>query len=323
MRSRTLALLALVVLGIGLAAGPAAAQAGRGTGRISGTVKDEAGNAVAGAKITIVLLNSEAVVKREALTDKKGEWAIIGLGTSQWTLKAEAAGYAPTTVDIQVKQLDRNAAVNVVLKKAVAGKAAVADEATLVTIEKANQLFEERNYDGAMILFQEVEAANPDVYQVRMSIGDCLREKGEIDRALEAYSTVLEKAQADPENGKDMSAKALARIGECWLKKGDLEKAQGFFKQSIDISPEDELLAYNVGEIYFSNQKLDEAITYFALAAKIKPDWSEAYYKLGLAYLNKADYAKARESLRKVLELEPEGERAVVVKGILEAIAKL
>ena len=61
-----------------------------------------------------------------------------------------------------------------------------------------------------------------------------------------------------------MTAKALARIGECHLKKGDLETAQGFFKQSIETFPEDEVLAYNVGEIYFSNQKLDEAITYFA-----------------------------------------------------------
>ena len=76
-------------------------------------------------------------------------------------------------------------------------------------------------------------------------------------------------------------------------------------------------------EIYFSNQKLDEAITYFELATRIKPGWSEGYYKLGLAYLNKADYEKARQSLTKVLELEPEGERAAAVKGILDTIDKI
>ena len=257
------------------------------------------------------------------MADKKGEWAIIGLGTAQWTLTAEAAGYIPTVMTIQIKQLERNPAVTVVLKKSGAGEALIRDEATLANIEKANQLYGEGNYDGALALFQEILAANPQVYQVNMSIGDCYREKGEIEKALEAYGVVIEMAKADAQNGKDMTAKALARIGETHLKKGDFETAQGFFKQSIEIFPNDEVLAYNVGEIYFSNQKLDEAIEYFTMATRIKPEWSEAHYKLGLAYLNKADYAKARESLNKVLELEPEGERAAVVKGILEAIAKL
>ncbi len=308
---------------MGLVVGSAAAQAGRGTGRIKGTVVDETGKAVPGAKVTITLLDNDSV-KREAVTDKKGEWAIIGLGTTQWTLDATAEGYLPATMDIQVKQLERNPAITVTLKKAGAGGRPVAqDDATLVLIEQANQLFTAGNYDGALVTYRQILAGNPELYQVNISIGDCLREKGEIDAALETYTGVLEQAKTDTEGGKQMTAKALARIGECHLKKGDLETAQGFFKQSIEAFPEDEVLAYNVGEIYFSNQKLDEAITYFSLAIKIKPGWSDPYYKLGLAYLNKADYEMARQNLSKVLELEPEGERAAVVKGILDTIDKI
>ena len=308
---------------MGLVVGFAAAQAGRGTARINGTVTDETGKAVPGAKITITLSNNDSV-KREVEADKKGEWAIIGLGTSQWTLAAAADGYLPMTMNIQVKQLERNPAIAVVMKKAGAGdKPMVQDEATLGLIDQADQLYAAGNYDGAMAVFQEILTKNPTVYQVNMSIGDCLREKGELDRAIETYKLVIEAAKADEANGKQMTAKALARIGECHLKKGDFETAQSFFKQSIETFPEDEVLAYNVGEIYFSNQKLDEAITYFTLATKIKPDWSEGYYKLGLAYLNKADYEMARQSLSKVLELAPEGERAAVVKGILDTIDKI
>ncbi len=323
MRSKTCTRFALIALGVGLVIGSAAAQAGRGTARINGTVTDETGKAVPGAKITITLSNNESV-KREIKADKKGEWAIIGLGTSQWALIAVADGYLPTTMNIQVKQLERNPPVAVVMKKAGAGdKPRVQDEATLGLIDQADQLYAAGNYDGAMAVFQEILTKNPTVYQVNMSIGDCLREKGELDRAIETYKLVIEAAKADEANGKQMTAKALARIGECHLKKADFETAQSFFKQSIETFPDDEVLAYNVGEIYFSNQKLDEAITYFALATKIKPTWSEGYYKLGLAYLNKADYEMARQSLSKVLELEPEGERAAVVKGILETIDKI
>jgi tetratricopeptide (TPR) repeat protein len=323
MRSKTFAMLALVALGVGLFTGSAAAQAGRGTARINGTVVDEAGNPVPGAKITISLAMNESV-KRETVADNKGEWAIIGLGTSQWTLTAAADGFLATTMNIQVKQLERNPPIAVPLKKAGAGdKPMVQDEASLSLIEQANQLYADGNYDGALTIFREILVKNPGIYQVNMNIGDCLREKGEIDQALETYNGVIEQAKTDPQMGKEMTAKALARIGECHLKKGDFETAQGFFKQSIETLPDDEVLAYNVGEIYFSNQKLDEAITYFILATKIKPDWSDGYYKLGLAYLNKAEYELARQSLSKVLELEPEGERAAVVKGILDTIEKI
>ncbi|HEX2695406.1 MAG TPA: tetratricopeptide repeat protein [Acidobacteriota bacterium] len=323
MRSKTFAMFALVVLGVGLVTGSAVAQAGRGTARINGTVVDETGNPVPGAKVALVLANNEAV-KRETVADKKGEWAIIGLGTSQWTLTAVAEGFQPATMNIQVKQLERNPTLTVTVKKAAAGnRPMVQDEASLALIDQANQLYTEGNYDGALTIFREILTKNPGIYQVNMNIGDCLREKGEIDQALETYNGVIEQAKADPQMGKEMTAKALARIGECHLKKGDFETAQGFFKQSIETLPEDEVLAYNVGEIYFSNQKLDEAITYFGLATKIKPDWSEGYYKLGLAYLNKAEYELARQSLSKVLELEPEGERSAIVKGILDTIDKI
>ncbi len=323
MRSRTIMLFTLVALGVGLVVGSAAAQAGRGTGRIKGTVVDEAGKAVSGAKVTITLVDNDSV-KREAVTDKKGEWAIIGLGTTQWTLDAAAEGYLPTTMGISVKQLERNPAITVTLRKAGAsGRPVAQDDATLVLIEQAGQLFSAGNFDGALATFRQILTENPELYQINISIGDCLREKGEIDSALETYAGVLEQAKADSQNGKQMTAKALARIGECHIIKGDFETAQGFFKQSIEAFPEDEVLAYNVGEIYFSNQKLDEAITYFSLAAKIKPGWSDAYYKLGLAYLNKADYEMARLNLSKVLELEPEGDRAAIAKGILDTIDKI
>jgi len=316
-------LFTLVALGVGLVVGSAAAQAGRGTGRIKGTVVDEAGKAVSGAKVTITLVDNDSV-KREAVTDKKGEWAIIGLGTTQWTLDAAAEGYLPTTMGISVKQLERNPAITVTLRKAGAsGRPVAQDDATLVLIEQAGQLFSAGNFDGALATFRQILTENPELYQINISIGDCLREKGEIDSALETYAGVLEQAKADSQNGKQMTAKALARIGECHIIKGDFETAQGFFKQSIEAFPEDEVLAYNVGEIYFSNQKLDEAITYFSLAAKIKPGWSDAYYKLGLAYLNKADYEMARLNLSKVLELEPEGDRAAIAKGILDTIDKI
>jgi tetratricopeptide (TPR) repeat protein len=323
MRTRSFLIPTLVVLGCFLALSTAAGQAGRGTARVNGTVVDEAGNPVPQAKIELVLIQNQEI-KRDAITDKKGQWALMGLGTGMWRVTASAPDFEPAFVDYNVKQLERNPVIALTLKKpSPSDQPSGMDEASLGLIDQGNQLYNDKKFDEALAVFQELLVKNPTVYQIKLSIGDCYREKGEYDTAMALYAEAAEAALTNQVSGKEMRAKSLARIGECHIKKGDFETAQNYFKQSIETFPENEVLAYNVGEIYFSNQKLDEAINYFTLATQIKPVWSEAYYKLGLAYLNKTEYEKAQQSLNKFLELEPNTERSTSVKNILDYIGKI
>ncbi|MGQ9672381.1 MAG: tetratricopeptide repeat protein [Candidatus Aminicenantales bacterium] len=301
----------------------ALAQAGRGKGRIQGIVLDEEGKAVASAKVVLDLLTSERA-QRETTTDKKGEWAIMGLGSGNWKVTVTAEGYIPTTTTIFVSQIEKNPKVVLKLKKPEIHEGGViTDEASLAFLEQATKLYEEKNYDEALAILEKFLEQNPRAYQVQVLIGDCYREKGDFERAIEFYAKAVEEAKVDEKMGKEVTVKSLAAIGDCYLRKGDIEKAQTFFKESIDTNPENETLAYNVGEIYFSNQKLEEAIHYFIIATQIKANWSPPYYKLGLVYLNQADYEKAKEAFKKFLELEPEGELAAQAKNILEYLEKI
>lgn len=299
------------------------AQAGRGKARISGVVKDEEGNGIKSAKIVIQFLEDEQVV-RETTVDKKGEWAIIGLGTGTWRVTASAEGYISVYKDVDIHQLERNPKITLTLKKTKkSDQAMIEDEASLDLLEKTNQLFIEKKYDEAIALLQQFLEINPNVYQASINIGDCYREKGELEKAIEEYNKALERAKKDELMGKEMTAKALARIGECYMRKEDFETAQDYFKLSIESYPENEILAYNVGEIYFSNQKTDEAIHYFELSTQIKPDWGPPYLKLGYAFLNKGDYEKAKLNLNKFLELEPESPEAPTVKNMVDYLEKI
>lgn len=262
--------------------------------------------------------------KRETTTNKKGEWAILGLGSGKWRVTVSAEGYISNYRDVSVSQLEINPIIILKLMRAPKpGQLQVQDEASLNILEKANQLVAEKKYDEAIVNFQQLLEKNPTIYQIHFSIGDCNREKGDFDKAIEEYNKVLEQAQKDELKGKEMAAKALAGIGECYLKKGDIENAQKFFKQSIEISPDNELLAYNVGEMLFSSQKIDEAIHYYELATQIKPNWGPAYLKLGYAYLNKEDFEKAKVSLRKFLEIDPASPEATGVKNTLDYLEKI
>ena len=96
-----------------------------------------------------------------------------------------------------------------------------------------------------------------------------------------------------------------------------------FFRQALDISPSNELLAYNVAEILFANQRTDEAILYYLMAVRIRADWPKPYHKLGIAYLNKGDFPKALESLRKFVAMDPQSPAAAEARQTIAAVEKI
>ncbi|MFO7732427.1 MAG: tetratricopeptide repeat protein [Candidatus Aminicenantes bacterium] len=320
MRTDVLKRCALLFLIISLASASALAQAGRGQARLNGVVLDLEGKPVAGATVTMQF--GETGVVFDTATDKKGVWSIIGLGTGTWTVTATAPGFLPVSEQVYVRQLEANPRLTIRLEKEAAGSGIVQDEASFADLEQGNKFFEEGKYDSALTMYEEFLKKNPGAYQVYLNIGDCHREKGDNDKAIEVYNTLLENAEADLAGGKTMKAKGLAAIGLCYLRQGKFDQAQDYFMRSIEVAPEDELLPYNVAEIYFSNQDIDRAQKYFEMAIQIKPEWPDPYLRLAYVFLNKADMAKAAENLEKFIALEPDTPRTEQAKSILESIKK-
>lgn len=295
------------------------AQAGRGKGRLAGIVVNEKGEPV--AKATVKLEFAKAGLKDETVSGAKGEWSFVGLGTGNVTVTASAEGYLDSSAQAHVQQLEKNPPVKLVLREDKEKKAKVKDEASMLELEKGNQLYGERKFDEALALFQKFAELNPNVYQIYFNIGDIYREKGEYDKANEQY--LIAQTKAKEKADVVMQAKALASFGEVFLRQEKLKEAQEFFTQSIALNPKDEILAYNVAEIFFGKNQTDKAIDYYKLAIQIKPEWSEPYLKIGYAYLNKGDMAKAIEYLNEFLKRDPESPQAPVVKSLIESLTKI
>ncbi len=313
---------ALIILMTLLAALPA--QDNMGRGRISGQVVDESGAAVPAAKVVAQSLQGTA--RLEGTTDKKGHFAVAGMGSGKWRITVTKEGFVSAYADMQVSQLKSSPPLALTLKKASAAEVLRTDEAGRSLLDQGNALLDEGKYDEALAVFEQFSAKYPGIYGARLNVATAYLKKGDLDRAESEFREVLArvvKVHGDVAKDKATSLRALSGLGELALKKGDFEAAQKSFREALEISPEDAVAAYNVGEIFFSNQKVDEAIPFFELACRIKKDWPKPYHRLGLVYLNKGDFDKALENLRKFVELDPQNPEAANLRATITAVEKM
>ncbi len=300
------------------------AQDNFGRGRISGVVVDENGAPVEDA--LVVAESQKGGTKLEERSDNKGRFAIAGLGTGVWRVTASKSGYLNSEVKMNVKQLSANPPVTFTLNKIKGVAAVTSDKESAALFDQGNALLNQGNYEEALRVFEEFAGKYPEVYQVRLNIGTCHLKAGDPDKAQAEFQLVLDKvlaAHGDYKKDAATAQRAFSGLGEVALQKGDFETGQKFFSQALDISPKDEVAAYNVGEIFFSNQKIDEAIRYLELAVQIKPDWPKPYLRLGYVYLNKGEMTKALESFNKFVQLDPENPEVSQVKNIIVTIEKM
>ncbi|MGE5342240.1 MAG: tetratricopeptide repeat protein [Candidatus Omnitrophota bacterium] len=344
-RIRDLSVMILMVLTISVFAVNSYAQEGRGNGRLLGQVMDKDKNPIVGVKIT--LQYTQYSNRSDTTSDKKGQWGFFGLGMGQVKITAEKEGYRPEVTMLSVSGVSQNPKVTITMYKldevqsAEKGKEQPEDKVK-ADFEKAANLFKQAKYDEALAIFKELYAAKPEYYQLRFNIGLCYVEMQRYDDAITELQAVLDKmlappaeqqpagkdAQAQPqtqpapspESQKAELAKVYAAMGDVYMRQNKFTQASEYFKKSIDISPTDYTLPYNVAEVLFAAGKTDEAIPYYQMAIKIKPDWPKAYMQLGYAYLNKGDMKLATENFNKFLELAPNSPDADGVKEVLKSL---
>jgi tetratricopeptide (TPR) repeat protein len=279
-----------------------------GTGRVAGSVKDEAGKPIAGVKVMATPAGGGNPL--EATTNDKGEWGILGFRNGRYEFSFTAEGYREERLGAPVQQLGRNPRMDVVLQKLQKGTAAGGAASGLLA--EGNALYEQKKYAEAIAKFQELLAQTPTLYQVNLNIGNAYRASGDIDKAMAAYQLVLAE---DPSH-----LGALIGMGESSIKKNELEKAAEFFEKAVTQAPEDEALAFNVAEVYFNTGNAPKALEYYQKASALKPDWVDPVYKVGLCYVNQMDIAQAKVQMEKVIAMAPDSPQAAMAKGLLDSL---
>jgi len=286
-------------------------QAGTGKGRLTGTVVDEEGKPVEAARIVLKFVRSqiarswtpawrEESAVFETATGERGKWAYQGLAGGIWEIQASKDGYHPSSRQVLVRQLSANPHVTLRLEKLKDGAYSIAAG----LLEEANGLFAVGKYGEAVTAYRKYLEQDPGSVMVMLSLGQCLEESGELDEAMAVFRSVADRTAADPLD-RELTALALAGLGDCEFKKGLREAAIEHWKRAIETSPTNESVAANLAEVLFSLERDDEAAVYFRKAIEIAPTRQDIRFGLVNVYLHQGKFDQARTELARIIKLDP------------------
>lgn len=136
------------------------------------------------------------------------------------------------------------------------------------------------------------------------------------------------KVYRGKENGKQLVAGALTELGWLYMegkgsKSKDLNQAATIFNEAINYDKELPAIHYGLACVYSDLKRYDESIEEANLCIRKTKDnieKSDGYNVLGVAYQNKEQYDKAKESFAESVKLNPNNQYA---KTNLENLKKL
>ncbi len=295
-----------------------------------GKVVDEKGTPVPGAEMVFSAKFQSLV--RNAKTDNKGEFLMVGLPSGEFEIKAKKDGVGEDSITTRVTQ-GQNAPVTLTLRAAAPAAASslgVAAATANSAAAKANQELQALAKTGAAHLAagrnDEAIAAYKDVVGKAPTCADCYLNLG-IGHANKKEYAEAEAAFKKSIEIKPDGAEAHSRLAALYnaQRKFDLaaEASAAAAKYSAtgpDAAGGNAEALYNQGVTLFNGGKYPEAKTAFQGATTADPKHALAHYQLGMTALNLGDFALALSSLEQYLALDPNGAKAAEVKAALPAV---
>lgn len=165
--------------------------------------------------------------------------------------------------------------------------------------ERAHQLYNEGNYDGALEMLREGLALYPNAVELHIGVGYARLARDEYAWARKCFEEAL---VLDPDHED-----ALAGLGETLLKFGQQASALKSFNRILELGYQDDVeLLLQIARVLFREELMEEARRYLEVALQQTPDNSEAVSMLGYVEHRIGEEGTAIATLRRALQLDAE-----------------
>ena len=299
----------LLTLCFALAAGLWAGQDYKGKGRVSGLVLDQDNKPLEGVRIKFYLPKASGGF--EVVSDKDGKFLAAWMASGNWNVDLEKIGYEIKKITVDIAEQRKNPDIKLSLKKV---EGLVLTDELKDGLNKANQLFEQKDYAGALAGYQAMLAKYPDAYIIWQNVGNVHFTQEKYDQAEEAYRKVLEKMPGN--------AEATVAIGNTFANRGQTDKALEWYGKIDFDKIKDATVLYNIGTNYYNMSKFEEALKFYQRSVEVQKDYLDGLYQLGLTYTNLQRKTDAIATFEQYLKIEPDSPRSAQVKAFLDYLKK-
>ncbi len=178
--------------------------------------------------------------------------------------------------------------------------------------------------DSTVDTFIEALEVNPDTLETHLALGNLLRRKGEVDRAIKVHQNLL----ARPSLNAGQLHLAQLELARDFIKAGLLDRAEGLLQELVESSVELKATCLeHLIEIYRDEKEWEKAIHAVNLLvgrrfSKMPQEWgvTQSHFCCELAELalDRNDYLSARRYLKQALGYDRSSVRASLLWGGLE-----
>lgn len=297
----------LLAFSVVFLAAPLLAQDWKGLGRLTGRVSDTSGKPIVGASVKLECPTRGGGTT--VLTDKKGNWAYLGLAACIWNVDVTAEGFSPKSVSVPMSTDEaRQSPLDIKLEKPKGPPPEL-----LEAIKTGDAAFAAQQWGTARENYEKVAGLRPDLApQLYPRLARIYAAEKNTDKALEFLQKSID---VDPANQQMKIVAANAAMDA-----GMADKALAFLAAIDDTKVTGGDGYFDIAVGFLRANDAANAINFFTKALAKDPKIVEAYYWRGIAYVQQQKMAEAKADMQKVIELEPTGTNAEKAKKALDQL---
>lgn len=297
-----------------LVAGPAAGQAQDREYLVSGTVLDSNKQPI--AEVTVELRERTSRRAFKTATKADGKFKMVGLPRGVYEVKVAKAGFQTRRDEWDLHEAQgtiKKVEINpyVLLTDAQAGEIE-RDTRLQALVDKAAELLRTGDFDGALVVVDEMLAARPDDVNALYMKGLCHLQKGQPEVAAASFKRVVELAPG--------FVAAHLNLGVCCEQLGDKECALASYEKTLELEPGNPLALYNAGVLHYNAGRVAEALPYFEKGVAVNANDDRALEMAGYCELHAERYTEALQNLERARALITDPARAATLDELLKSL---
>jgi Flp pilus assembly protein TadD len=302
----------LVSLGLMVGLGAVASWAGT-QARLLGTVKDTAGNPVAGAVITLSTDEVDGFEKRVEVKDDGSYTLLLLDATRTYTFRVEAPGHLPHVQPFKVAAGSTDNVFDFVLKTEGdvlrSQQDQIKQQPGFKELSEASELLREGRKAEAEARLEAAVAILPDTVTAWASLAELAYERGDHAAALERARTCLR-----------VDSEALACLGvaaNAAKALGDEQASADYLTRYQKLNPDDPAAIFNQAAAYINSSDDAQARPLLERCLEADPDFPKCLFEYGMLLLRSGDMEGAKAQLQRYLEVAPDGDDAATARDTL------